>query len=151
MVPYSGDDSMRMLLLTILAGVGGALSYMWRETKAGRPIKLFRVALSACLVAFICFHLGFVYQEFGLSQQMIWALNGFTAVIGVEAIMSVVTKLVFKFLKVDERDIVNENLISAGWTPPGGITGAGMAQVTPTDSATGSPTTGSSSTDSATD
>lgn len=130
MVPYPGDDNMRMIILTVLAGIGGALSYMWRETKAGKPIKFFRVALSSCLVAFICFHLGFVYKEFGLSDQMVWALNGFSAVIGVEAMMSVVTRMVFKFLKVDERDIVNQNLVDSGWTPPSNPDIYGVAKST---------------------
>lgn len=114
------ESSMKIIALTAIAGLGGALSYMWREVKAGRPLRLFRVALSSCMVAFICFHLGFIYEEFGLSTQMVWAINGFTAVIGVEAMMTLVSRIVFKILRVSEDDIAAENLIRSGWTPPAG-------------------------------
>lgn len=137
------EQSMKMIALTVIAGIGGALSYMWRETKAGRQIRLFRVALSACLVAFICFHLGLVYEEFGLNQQTIWALNGFTSVIGVEALMSLVAKLTFKFMRMDEDDIVNQRLIDSGWTPPNSGTSTGLGQAPQTEPAAAATTEGS--------
>lgn len=117
-IPELSAEQLRMAVLTVVAGLGGALGYVWRETKAGRPIKMFRTALTALLVAFICFHLGLVYMELGFSERTIWALNGFTAVLGVEFVMTFAAKIVFRFMGVKEDEFVNKKLIDAGWTPP---------------------------------
>ena len=121
-------DTTKSLILVILAGIGGALSYIWRTTKAGKKIQFFRVCLSATLVAFICFHLGFIYAELGISERMSWALNGFSSVIGVEVLMNLISRLVLKFMKVDENDIVIKELIDSGWTPPNQSSFSGLAK-----------------------
>lgn len=126
-IPDWDPAATKSLVLTAIAGLGGALSYVWKATKAGKKVELFRVALSALMVAFICFHLGFIYAELGLSDPMIWALNGFSSVLGVEILMALASKFLYRWLKVNEDDLVKQKLIDCGWTPPGGAAGRPVA------------------------
>lgn len=121
-----GTDNMKSIIFTIIAGFGGALGYVYRETRAGKRIKLFRVALSALLVAFVCFHLGLLYTEWGFSDRTVWALNGFTSVLGVEFIMNLAKIAIFKKLGITDDDVLNERLIRDGWTPPPGSDNRGI-------------------------
>lgn len=117
------------LFYTSIAGIGGALGYIYRETRAGRAIKVARIALSSALAAFIGFHMIMVYQSMGLSEQMIGALNGLTAILGVEFAIFVLEKTIFKHLGIDYDKRATETLIAAGWTPPSSpvsVVGAGQ-------------------------
>jgi hypothetical protein len=101
-----------------MAGIGGALGYIYRETRAGRAIRFARILLTSALAAFIGYHMIFVYQSLGLSEQMTGALNGLTALLGVEFALFLFQRIVLKQLgfKYDEK--VTDALIAAGWTPP---------------------------------
>lgn len=111
-------ETAKSLFYTAIAGVGGALGYIYRETRAGRIIRLARVLLSAFLAAFIGFHMILVYQAMDLSEQMIGALNGFTAILGVEFALYLFEKLLFKHLGLTHDERATQVLIAAGWTPP---------------------------------
>jgi hypothetical protein len=134
LLPDVGSDNWRSLAFTAVAGLGGALGYIYREVRAGRKVKFLRVCLSAVLVAFVCFHLGLVYVELGFSERIIWALNGFTAVLGVEFAMNLVQKIVLKKLGITEDEFTNQNLIKSGWVPPGGPVGGAVVEPLPTPS-----------------
>lgn len=114
----------RSLFYTSIAGIGGALGYIYRETRAGRAIRFARVLLSAALAAFIGFHMIMVYQSMGLSEEMIGALNGLTAILGVEFALFVLEKTIFKHLGINYDKRATEALIAAGWLPPGSTSGA---------------------------
>lgn len=111
-------ETAKSLIYTAIAGVGGALGYIYRETRAGRVIRFTRILLSALLAAFIGYHMILVYQSLGLSEQMIGALNGLTAILGVEFALYLFEKLIFKHLGLTYDERATKALIAAGWTPP---------------------------------
>lgn len=108
----------RSIFYVSLAGIGGALGYIYRETRAGRTIRFTRVLLSALLAAFIGFHMILIYSEFGLSEPMIGALNGLTSILGVEFSLYLFERIVFRHLGISSDDRIKQALINAGWTPP---------------------------------
>lgn len=108
----------KTLVYTSLAGIGGVLGYIYRETKAGRKVILVRVLLTGALAAFIGYHMIMVYHSMGLPDKLIGALNGLTALLGVEFMMYIVEKLVLKKLGITYEDRVLKALVDAGWTPP---------------------------------
>ena len=108
----------KTLVYTSLAGIGGVLGYIYRETKAGRKIRLVRIVLTAALAAFIGYHMIMVYHSMGLPDKLIGALNGLTALLGVEFMMYLVEKLILKKLGITYEDRVLKALVDAGWTPP---------------------------------
>lgn len=108
----------KTLVYTSLAGIGGVLGYLYRETKAGRKIRLMRIILTGAMAAFIGYHMIMVYHSMGLPDQLIGALNGLTALLGVEFMMYIVEKLVLKKLGITYEDRVLKALVDAGWTPP---------------------------------
>lgn len=119
----------KSLYYTSIAGIGGALGYIYRETRAGRAIRFARVLLSSALAAFIGFHMIMVYQAMDLSEPMIGALNGLTAILGVEFAIYVLEKTIFKHLGFNYDKRATETLIAAGWSPPPGANlGTGMEQ-----------------------
>lgn len=111
-------EHMKTITYTSLAGIGGVLGYIYRETRAGRKLLITKIAITGAMAAFIGYHMILVYQSFGLPESIIGALNGLTALLGVELMLYIAEKLIFKKLGLTYEDRVVKALIDAGWTPP---------------------------------
>lgn len=115
---FGGPEQTKAIVYTSLAGLGGALGYIYRETRAGRAIRIGRVLLTSALAAFIGYHMILVYLSMGLPEQIIGALNGLTALLGVEFMLYIFEKILLKKLGLSYEQRVTQALLDAGWTPP---------------------------------
>lgn len=129
---FGGPEQTRAIVYTSLAGLGGALGYIYRENRAGRAIRLGRVLLTSVLAAFIGYHMILVYQSLGLPEQIIGALNGLTALLGVEFMLFVFEKVLFKKLGISYEQRITQALLDAGWTPPHGAANLVPSEPIPT-------------------
>lgn len=111
----------KSLFYTVIAGIGGALGLLWRESSMGRSVTVFKLLLSTAVAMFIGFHTLFLLREYGLSDNLIGAINGLTAFAGVEVTLRIFDKLVLKRLGMSYEQHIAKNLIAAGWTPPPGL------------------------------
>ena len=101
-----------------LAGIGGGLGYLYRELHARRKLRLVMFLTSCSVAAFIGYHMIFIYDEIGVSENIKGALNGLTALLGVEFMLYLARKLIFKFTKVVPDKDLHAALLKSGWTEP---------------------------------
>lgn len=106
------------IFYTAMAGLGGALGYIYRHSRANRKIVVSKLFLAACMSSFIGFHMIYVYRDLGLSESLIGALNGLTAVLGVEFMLYLFERFVLSKFGLNYEQRVTEALLAAGWTPP---------------------------------
>lgn len=101
-----------------MAGIGGGLGYLYRALKDNTKIRVGMVVLSCALAAFIGYHMVFIYDEFNLSNNLKGALNGLSALLGVEFMLYFFRKVALKFIKVVPEKDIYEQLIKDGWSHP---------------------------------
>lgn len=105
---------------TVMAGIGGALGFMYRESNAGHGVKIVKVLLAMAVASFLGFHLVTILRElpFGLSEGTIGAINGVAAFMGVDVTFRLFDTLVLKRLGISYEQRIAKDLVDAGWNPP---------------------------------
>lgn len=106
------------VLNTVMVGIGSALIETWRAMQVNKPIRIARLAVSSALSMFIGFHMIYVYRELGLSDNMIGAMTGLSAVLGIEFMLWVVERVILKRMGISYEQRIASRLMEAGWTPP---------------------------------
>lgn len=106
------------LYYAALAGLGGGLGYIYRETRAARTILITRLLLTACVAAFIGYHMVMVYEAMGFDPKIVGALNGLSALLGVEFVLFLFKRWITAKLGVTVDERLSKALADAGWTPP---------------------------------
>lgn len=111
-------DHAKNIFYTVMAGFGGGLGYVYRQARASRKVKLYYLLMTSALAAFIGFHMILVYQSLGLDDQIIGALNGLTALLGVEFMLYLFNRIILKKVGITIDDDLKQALIDGGWTAP---------------------------------
>ena len=113
-----------------LAGIGGGLGYLYRELRAGRKLRVVMLVVTCGVVAFTGYHMVFIFNALELNDNWKGALNGLTALLGVEFMLALSRKLLFKAVKIVPDKDLRDALLESGWREPDVIvadTGGGTA------------------------
>jgi hypothetical protein len=131
MIDHWQPEWTKSIFYTVMAGIGGALGLLWRESSMGRSVTLFKLMLATAVAMFTGFHTLFLLREYGFSENLIGAINGLAAFAGVEVTLRIFDKLVLKRLGMSYEQHIAKNLVAAGWTPPPGLANVDTLQPVP--------------------
>lgn len=106
------------LFLTAMAAVGGGLGYLYKDIRMGRKFRWMRFGLASAVAGFLGFHTALLFRSWGLNEEVVGALNGITAFIGVDFMVWLVSRWLAKVAGVQVDDELKQALVNSGWTPP---------------------------------
>ena len=111
-------DNAENIYYASLAGIGGGLGYMYRELRSKRKLRVVMAIMSCGVAAFVGFHMVFIFNALELNDNWKGAINGLTAFMGVEFMLAMSRKLIFKNLKVVPDKDLRDALLESGWREP---------------------------------
>lgn len=102
----------------VSAGIGGALGYVYREVKAKRKLKLVMGIATCGVAAFIGYHMVYLFNAMELTDNWKGAINGVTALLGVEFMLAFVRKMIYKSFNIVPDKDLHDALLKSGWREP---------------------------------